>query len=56
VQASEGKQIINLTNLKRFLISDKGFLDLAAQFKPEVSEAQMELDAVIEELDTKLDR
>ena len=31
-------------------------LDLAAQFKPEVSEAQQELDAVIEELDTKLDR
>lgn len=30
--------------------------DLASQFKPEVSAAQRDLDAVIEELDTKLDR
>lgn len=33
-----------------------GGFDLAAHFSPEVSEAQRDLDAVIEELDTKLDR
>jgi len=37
-------------------IRENEILELAANFKPEVSEAQRELDAVIEELDEKLDK
>ena len=51
---------ISHTVFVRFAIamvsSLKSEADYAAMFQPEVSEAQRDLDAVIEELDTKLDR
>ena len=53
---TEGKCLLFSSLTWHIKIRENEILELAANFKPEVSEAQRELDAVIEELDEKLDK